>query len=113
MRYKPPPEVAELRELEDLLVVGSKLSPSYHQAKFIRLECGQDFEGHGRASEAWEVYWALYLPHILHHTKLTTGWVVGTSPDCIRFHGRTALEVIQKAIQFLKECPNPKEIERV
>lgn len=114
MRYKEPPEIAELKKLEELLNVNWKLTPSYHDAKFIILTCGQTFEGHGRASETWELYWTLQLPHILHHWKHTRdGWIVGTSSGCISFHGRTALDVIQQAIKFLEECPNPKEIERV
>ena len=112
MRYIPQPEVAELKELQTLLELGSKLSPTYHQVKFIQLECGQDFEGFGRASETWELYWRLILPHIKGHWKSTTGWRVGTSDSPMSFHGRTALEVIQKAIKFIKECPNPEELLR-
>lgn len=110
--YKPSPEIAELKELQMLLNVNSKLSPGYHGAKFIILTCGQDFEGHGRASECWELYWTLELPHIKHHWKSTTGWRVGGTDSPISFHGRTALEVIHKATAFIRECPNPVELSR-
>lgn len=110
MRYKEPSEIAELKELENLLNVWSKLSPTYHQAKFIQLECGQDFEGHGRASETWELYWRLTLPHIKGYGRFIDGWRIGKGEWPMSFHGRTALEVIQKAITFLKECPSPEEM---
>lgn len=112
MRHIPQPEVAELKQLHTLLNLGSKLSPMYHQAKFIILECGQDFEGHGRASETWELYWRLTLPYIKGHAKFIDGWRVGTGDWPMSFHGRTSLEVIHKAIKFITECPKPEELPR-
>lgn len=113
MRYKEPSEIAELKKLNELLNVNWKLTPSYHDAKFIILTCGQTFEGHGRASETWELYWTLQLPHIKWYSKYTDGWRVGDGMWPMSFHGRTALDVIQKAIRFLEECPKPEERTRV
>lgn len=44
MRYKEPTEIAELKKLNELLNVNWKLTPSYHDAKFIILTCGQTIE---------------------------------------------------------------------
>lgn len=113
MRYKPPPEIAELAKLNDLLNVNWKLTPSYHDTKFVILTCGQTFEGHGRASETWELYWTLQLPHVKGYSKYTDGWRIGNGDWPMSFYGRTALEVIQKAIAFLTECPKPEEMKRI
>lgn len=104
-------EISKFEELHKLLNIGSKLGPSHRGARFIRLTCGQNFEPHGRASETWELEWILEFPHIVAHWKhITHGWLPIVTSQCMSFHGRTSLDVIQKGIQFLNECPNPQEI---
>ena len=93
-----------LDELKQLL--GVCPNPGTDHKEFIRLSCKVEFEPHGRASETWEWAWYLVLPQIPHHWKSTTGWRRGTTDQPMRFKGRTAQEVTNKAAAFLKELRN-------
>ena len=96
--------MASLEKLEELLSVKSLVGPDTDGKVFIRLSCQVDFEPHGRASETWEVEWVLTLPQIPHHWRSTAGWRKGTTDAPIRFQGRTATNVIARAISFLEEA---------
>lgn len=97
-----------LKQLYEKLKLGSEMSPLHDGWKFITLECCCcAFEPDGRASENWEEYWLLTLPHIRAYAKYPDGWRLMQFEVPMGFKARTAEEAIQKAIQFLDECPNP------
>ena len=72
---------------------------------FAVIKCEVDFEPHGRASETWGRVWLLKLPQVPYHWwKRNQGWVVGdagTKP--MSFHGRTLVEVMSKATDFMNK----------
>jgi hypothetical protein len=78
-------------------------APGSENKDFIRVTCGVAFEPHGRASEAWEIFWKLVLPFYYWSWKSTTGWRRGNTDDPMEFTGRTFESVVSKAIAFLKE----------
>ena len=80
----------ELRE-----AVKVSLGPSTHGQSFIEARCYCGFEGHGRASEAWEEHWELKLPQVpdtRYHRS-------GNFP--VSFHGRTWDDVKAEALAYL------------
>lgn len=89
--------IADLRKL-----VPMRLGPTTDGWDFIRLRCYCQFEGHGRASEDWEEHWMLELPAVQHHWHSTTGWREGEGKDGMSFHGKTAQQVIDAALAFMR-----------
>ena len=88
------------RELESLLHLHMK----GEDKTFVKIECGTEFEPHGRASETWEVWWRLTLIGVHWHWLSTKGWVKGTSDKDMDFFGSSMENVMDRAIRFLKEC---------
>ena len=79
-------------------------APNTDGKEFINISCKVGFEPHGRASETWEIYWVLRFPQISRHVKFTSGWEPIKNKELpMVFKERTYNEVIQKAINFLKE----------
>lgn len=71
----------------------------------IAIQCANEFEPHGRASETFEIIWRITLP-TPHHWKNNTGkWVRGKTASPIEFKGRTLDSVIVQAEAFVRECP--------
>lgn len=66
------------------------LGPTTHGKQFIELNLYCDFEGHGIASEVWEMHWRLTLP--------LERW--GDLP--VHFHGDTSDSVILQALDFIR-----------
>ena len=88
-------------ELVRLLGLSNQTSTKKH----IEIVCGCAFEPHGRASETWEIYWTLTLPHIPYHWRSTTGWRKGENDRAMWFQDRTFSSVVDQTIRFLKEKP--------
>ena len=79
---------------------------------FLILRQYCDFEGHGSVSETWEEHIALLLPLERFHWKSAQGWQLGPSTAIhgMRFHGRTASEVIHQALNYLQEVPYRRKV---
>lgn len=92
-------------ELQKLLNI--RTGPKTDGKEFINVSCNVGFEPHGRASEDWDVYWALTLPQIQNHWKSTNGWrpcKYSTLP--MSFKGKSFDEVVNKAKKFVLEINN-------
>lgn len=101
------------KKINNILGDYKYLSPEYHKFKFMTIEFGQDYEPHGKASENWEFYWVLTLPHIRYYWLSTNGWVVGDNPKLpISFKARTLEQCARQALDFLITIgPNPTEVQ--
>lgn len=87
------------KELESLLHLHMK----GEDKTFIKIECGTEFEPHGRASETWEVWWRLTLLGVPWYWLSTKGWRKGTSNKDMDFFDSDLDKVMDRAIKFLKE----------
>lgn len=85
-------------------------NPSNHGHELVRISCGCEFEGFGRASEAWDLVWTLTLCRIRRHVRMASGWQPASYPDPMTFRGRDDGDCIKQAIQFLRDVPKPQPL---
>lgn len=93
----------KIEELESLLKINNRLNPSTCNEDFIKIRCYCDFEGHGRASEMFEKHWILELPSEQAYWKSTKGYIKCLDGVIKHFHGKEFEEVLDKAIEYMKE----------
>lgn len=85
-------------------------NPGTQGKELIRVSCGCEFEGFGRASESWDLVWTLTLVQVRHHWRATDGWRIGTNQTPMTFKGHDDAEVLKAALQFLRDVPRPAMI---
>ena len=92
----------------DALRLKSKFfaSMARHGVTGIELRCYCDFEGHGQASETFEIHWTLKFPHIQAYWKGTGGWIMSKPGIPLGFHGKSAGDVIKKSLEFFEAVPD-------
>lgn len=103
----------KMLELARALGFGTIAGPVTHGKEVFRLSASVEFEPFGRATEAWDVVWTLTLPLVRRHTRMTDGWHVSPHPDPMTFRGRDDGDCIVKALQFLRDIPNPERLQLV
>lgn len=89
-----------------LLGVKEKLLPKYWNADFFELSVRCEFEAFGKASENFDEVWVLKLPNTQYYFRLSDGaYREGTKNLSMSFKGKTMAEVLDRAIDFLENCP--------
>ena len=87
--------------------------PEMDGKEYLHLSCYCDFEGHGRASEAWETHWTVGLPHVCAYWYSTTGWRKCPEVRPMSFHSETLEGCLSQVVKFLLDVPKPDLIDLV
>lgn len=92
------PIVGKIREIEKLLKVNSM-----REGVYLTIECDNQFEPHGRASETWELVYTVTLNRLPAYWLSTKGWKKCTpkTPKQMVFKGRTIADCLEKAYKFV------------
>jgi hypothetical protein len=100
----------KMLELARALGFGTIAGPVTDGKEIFRLSASVGFEPFGRASESWDVVWTLTLPLVRLHVRMVDGWHVSPHPVPMTFTGRDDGECISRALQFLRDVPNPEPL---
>ncbi len=93
------PVTGKIKEIEKLLKVNSMTTGPY-----LTIECDNQFEPHGRASETWELVYRVTLNRITaYYLSTTTGWEKSKAkiPRPMVFKGVTIAQCLEKAYKFV------------
>lgn len=98
------------REIVAIVNRNALLAPQTQGRAFMTMQYYCDFEGHGHASETWEPHYVLVFHGIGAYTKnyaprmpQSKKWIPVAKAKWkdMRFHGRTWVDVIEQAHEFI------------
>jgi hypothetical protein len=92
------PVVGKINEIEKLLKVNSM-----REGVYLTIECDNQFEPHGKASETWELVYTVTLNRLSAYWLSTIGWRKSEpkTPMPMVFKGRTIADCLERAYKFV------------